>query len=506
MAVIEFLRLGYANNSSSSHSIIYTSKYNTISEEENDGEYYGWECFTLTTKSAKKEYLFTQLYDNIDMYLRYNGKLNSIKNRAFGFNIDNKVKIYNYILNNFSSVFSKEELDHYVSNIKHVDHQSILSFPRDINSGGFNIEFLKDFFNYFINTDEVIILGGNDSGGEHPLTDLNEKNNIFEILKALFFVRESIFIKDEVSNSWIIQNKKRGDLVRISFDKPTLSLNKLGFPSLVDLKITDYCNFGCKFCYQNSTKRGKHGDVENIKKIIDVLAESNTQEIAIGGGEPTLHPDLFEILLHAKSKNFVIGITTKNYKLYDIQNIKLYFNFIDSLAISCNSMEDLESAKNLRKQLQEKGIYTNIYVQSILELIDPNIYENFIKEVYKNFSNFTLLGYKNYGRGNNNINVFKPNDNWLDVIYNSIKNKTSDAEYYGYNFGVDTVIVNRYNELLKSNNKIKKYLYNNREGNQSCYVDAVELKMGMCSFTNEYDNITIHDFNKEVFLNNYKGY
>lgn len=61
------------------------------------------------------------------------------------------------------------------------------------------------------------------------------------------------------------------------------------------LQITTKCNMRCEHCCYSCTQYGRHGF---LYQIIDNIAFARewTDSISIGGGEPTLHPDFFEIL------------------------------------------------------------------------------------------------------------------------------------------------------------------------------------------------------------------
>lgn len=74
----------------------------------------------------------------------------------------------------------------------------------------------------------------------------------------------------------------------------------------VELMITDACNYDCAFC-GDENKAGKFGrfDYETCVQIIDKISEECNGEpfwFQITGGEPTVHPDLLEVLRYAKSK------------------------------------------------------------------------------------------------------------------------------------------------------------------------------------------------------------
>ncbi|MEQ1831300.1 MAG: radical SAM protein, partial [Pirellula sp.] len=67
------------------------------------------------------------------------------------------------------------------------------------------------------------------------------------------------------------------------------------------LEITDNCNLTCPMCYANSRPGLKHKTVDDCKAAIDALvrAEGRADVLQISGGEPTTHPQLYEILDYA---------------------------------------------------------------------------------------------------------------------------------------------------------------------------------------------------------------
>jgi uncharacterized radical SAM superfamily Fe-S cluster-containing enzyme len=73
---------------------------------------------------------------------------------------------------------------------------------------------------------------------------------------------------------------------------------------LTVVEITDRCNLTCPTCYAGSSPAyGRHRTLEEVKKMLDAVVtnEHEPDVVQISGGEPTLHPQLFEILDYAKS-------------------------------------------------------------------------------------------------------------------------------------------------------------------------------------------------------------
>jgi uncharacterized radical SAM superfamily Fe-S cluster-containing enzyme len=74
---------------------------------------------------------------------------------------------------------------------------------------------------------------------------------------------------------------------------------------LTIVEITDRCNLTCPTCYAMSSPHyGSHRTVEEVEKMLDIIVrnEGTPDVVQISGGEPTIHPDFFEILDTAKKK------------------------------------------------------------------------------------------------------------------------------------------------------------------------------------------------------------
>lgn len=71
------------------------------------------------------------------------------------------------------------------------------------------------------------------------------------------------------------------------------------------IEVTDRCNLTCPTCYAGSSPDyGRHRTLEEIEKMFDVIVanEGEPDVVQISGGEPTVHPQFFDILDIAKRK------------------------------------------------------------------------------------------------------------------------------------------------------------------------------------------------------------
>jgi 7,8-dihydro-6-hydroxymethylpterin dimethyltransferase len=101
----------------------------------------------------------------------------------------------------------------------------------------------------------------------------------------------------------LISSNRSGYYLRDEVPHPPPSQDTCGGPKashrtcLALLEITDACNLSCEACYAESPA-GKHHPKEELLKRLDIFIQDRgpLDILQISGGEPTIHPDFFEIL------------------------------------------------------------------------------------------------------------------------------------------------------------------------------------------------------------------
>lgn len=81
-------------------------------------------------------------------------------------------------------------------------------------------------------------------------------------------------------------------------------------PYRMDLAITYRCNNNCAHCYNARPRNGEELSTAEWKKILDRLWDLSIPHIVFTGGEPTLRPDLPELIAHAEQLGQITGINT----------------------------------------------------------------------------------------------------------------------------------------------------------------------------------------------------
>ncbi|MGV9169118.1 MAG: PqqD family peptide modification chaperone [Promethearchaeia archaeon] len=87
---------------------------------------------------------------------------------------------------------------------------------------------------------------------------------------------------------------------------------KTKYPVLSEIAVTYRCNNKCKFCYAYSPYR-KSGEMttEEVKRVIDIIVDdAKVPSLSFTGGEPTLRPDIFELIRHAREKGLRVNLIT----------------------------------------------------------------------------------------------------------------------------------------------------------------------------------------------------
>ena len=288
---IDNIRFGFACNSSSTHSfILFPKKVGAIKDKNvPKDQMYEWENFTLASKKAKLGYIGTIL----KLALEKNGGCPKY--------------IWDY--------YQKEWLDGAVIDIDgNIDHGSKISLPKYFDVPFVNKEFFDELKAHLLQ-ENLVIFGGNDND-EYFANKLIENNHgECTVAQRLRERTCEIARKDPKYGYWVLFDQRDGAKIRMSFDGRDTKRSSL--PELVDLKITDYCDKGCTYCYQNSSKEGKHADYHDIYAILDALEDMQVLEIALGGGCPTHHPDFHRILREVKGRGIVPNFTTRNYNWFN---------------------------------------------------------------------------------------------------------------------------------------------------------------------------------------------
>jgi radical SAM protein with 4Fe4S-binding SPASM domain len=108
----------------------------------------------------------------------------------------------------------------------------------------------------------------------------------------------------------------------------------------VDINITNMCNLNCIHCAFSSHYTSKDRlNLDIYKKYINDLSNFGLEDVHLTGGEPTLHPDLPNMISYAVNKNINVRLITNGYML-NASKLKKYMEYgLSSIMISLDGLE-----------------------------------------------------------------------------------------------------------------------------------------------------------------------
>ncbi len=86
-------------------------------------------------------------------------------------------------------------------------------------------------------------------------------------------------------------------------------------PISINFHLYKPCDARCTFCFATFRDVEGHLGLDDARRLLDALRAAGGEKITFAGGEPTLHPHLGKLLVHAKGLGFVTSIVTNGSRL-----------------------------------------------------------------------------------------------------------------------------------------------------------------------------------------------
>lgn len=267
---------------------------------------------------------------------------------------------------------------------------------------------------------------------------------------------------------------------------------KPSFAENCDVKITDRCSQGCKFCYEGCSKDGQHANIDIYKTLLDSLHPYT--ELAINGNDLD-HPNLDDFLKHLKSKKVFTNITVnQNQFLKNIDRLKMLQEnkLIYGIGVSLTKVDD-----ELINKLQS---IPNTVLHTIIGIVSPtdiNLLKN--KDI-----KILFLGYKKLKRGisyhQENERQIKEYTQFIQDNFNNIVNSFKVVSF-------DNLAIEQLNVKELISKEEWERFYMGDDGDFTFYIDLVKgefARNSICDKKYPIGNKTIDEmFN---FLKNEKTY
>lgn len=196
-----------------------------------------------------------------------------------------------------------------------------------------------DFFRFNHDVLEIVMKHANNH-------DMTKEETIF--LKDNF----PSFLESEINFSFLIKKH-----LKSPYEEPLVSEG----PEFVDLSLGNRCNLNCKFCYTSSNENGQFIDMKDYYYILDQLDENRVYQVAIGGGEPTLHPNFKEIIESMHEQYSIIPNYTTNGILLDPNLIRFSVDHCGAIALSYHKNREVALLDKMR-MLSDSGANAVLHV------------------------------------------------------------------------------------------------------------------------------------------------
>ena len=217
-------------------------------------------------------------------------------------------------------------------------------------------------------------------------------------------------------------------------------------------------------CHEGSSINGKFGDILN-EKFIDTLHPY--QEIAIGGGDATSHPDLIPFLEKLKKQKVIANMTVN--QIHFEQKQDLIRELVDKQLIYGIGVSLVKATDNFINLIKQ-------YKNAVIHVINGIVTKEEMKKLSDNGLKVLILGYKDLRRGaefkGSHNDIIANNQKWL---YDNIDNLSFEIVSFD-NLAIDQLNMRRF-----FTQKQWDEMYMGEEGTSTFYIDLVERKFAESS-------------------------
>ncbi len=288
------------------------------------------------------------------------------------------------------------------------------------------------------------------SGVREVLNFYQNSCDFEDIKKYILSLEDNGIIKDHKLDGKVIINR--------STEK------SLSAPVKAYLTITDFCNIRCKHCFGDFGV-GDQMSLEQINMILDQMDELGVNELSLTGGEPFIHPNIYDIIEVIAERGFVLQTCTNGTIIDDalIDLLKKYGDKFFRLSISIDGIPEVHNQirgtgnfeKTLRniKKLQKHDVKFGF--NTVLNTLNLDTFSEFLNLMYNlgiQQGSFSPLRPSGRAKDNSLSLLNHPNTKWRRKIRNDLEafsKKTGNNQFIlGHSITPEGRMVHAENLLL----------------------------------------------------------
>ncbi len=256
------------------------------------------------------------------------------------------------------------------------------------------------------------------------------------------------------------------------------------FAENMDIKICNFCDMGCPFCHEGSTTDGKFGDILN-EEFINTLHPY--QEVALGGGDATSHPDLIPFLQKLKDRKVIVNMTVN--QIHFEKKQELIRKLVDEKLIYGLGISLVNPTEKFIELIKK---YPNAVIHVINGILKPSD----VQALENNNLKMLILGYKHLRRGDDFYSEDHENivvkQNWLYENLADIIEKFKVVSF-------DNLAINQLNvRRLMSDDEWNEF-YMGDDSEFTYFIDMVERKFAKSSTASMNQRFTLLDSTDDMF-------
>lgn len=156
-------------------------------------------------------------------------------------------------------------------------------------------------------------------------------------------------------------------------------------PQHISVELTSNCNLRCVYCYRDAGPEGAaHLPTQQLLLILEALARHGVRIVELTGGEPLLHPGVFEILDFCMEHFAVVGLLSNGTLIDDLLAVRLVpyadrvFVQVDLDGSTSDLHDSLRGAKGAFERTKQgiiRLVRYGIRTRVVMNLTEDNVHD-----------------------------------------------------------------------------------------------------------------------------------